>query len=448
MFDNASRARAVIRSAGIRYIRFTWSDNAGLIRAKAVHTAFVEELDANTRVGLTPAAQALPVMYDAPSPGSGLSPTGEVHLCADWTTFAPLPYSPGHARVLADILDGDAPWAHCPRGFLKRMIARAEAAGFHLKGAFENEFVLLQPGPDHEPVDQTVFAQTNALDRMAPVLNAITETLESQGVLAEQLYAEAGPGQFEMPVRYRDALAAADQQIIFRETVRAVAHQHGLVATFVPKLLETAAGSGAHLHLSLWRGDTNLTAHPERLAEVSPEMRRFIGGILHHLPALMAVTTPSTNSFKRIRPHFWSGAFACWGYANKEAAIRVPPSTVLGGPLTNVELKTVDPTCNPYLALGSVLAAGLDGIERGLDPGDSFAGDPGDLSEDDAKRLAITPLPRDLGAAVAALEGDQVLADALGPELIRSFLAVRRAEWAAMKDLSHEDEVRLLLERY
>jgi glutamine synthetase len=378
-----------------------------------------------------------------------LSATGEVHLCADWDTFSPLPYAAGHARVLADIYDGDVPWSHCPRGFLKRMVARAEEHGLRLLGAFENEFYLLWPqGTEWAPVDTTVFAQTSALDRMTPVLNAITEALEAQGVLAEQVHAESGPGQFEIPVRYRDPLGAADQQTVFRETVRAVAHQHGLIATFVPKLMEHAAGSGAHLHFSLWRGDANLTADVDRPDRLSGDMAAFVGGVLAHLPALMALTTPTTNSYRRIQPHSWSGAFVCWGYANKEAAIRVPPAAMRGNPLGHVELKTVDPTCNPYLALGAVLAAGLDGIARKLSPGEPFAGDPGDLSENDLQRAGIARLPRTLGEALAALEADGVLIDALGAELHRSFLAVRRAEWEAMKDLSLEDEVRMLLERY
>jgi glutamine synthetase len=181
---------------------------------------------------------------------------------------------------------------------------------------------------------------------------------------------------------------------------------------------------------------------------ISPEARAFVAGILEHLPALMALTTPSTNSFKRIRPHFWSGAFTCWGYGNREAAIRVPPAAAYGGPISNVELKTVDPTCNPYLALGAVIAVGLDGLERKLDPGDPVQVDPADLPEAELKQRSIRPLPSNLGEAIQALDGDAVLRAALGPELFTSFIAVRRAEWEAMKEMPHEDEVRLLLERY
>jgi glutamine synthetase len=249
-----------------------------------------------------------------------------------------------------------------------------------------------------------------------------------------------------MPVRYADFAAAADNQVIFRETVRGVAHQHGLIASFVPKIYLDRTGSGAHLHFSLWRGERNLTADRTDPRAISAEAGAFVAGILAHLPALMALTTPSVNSYKRIRPRFWSGAYTCWGYGNREAAVRVPPPP--SGPYTNLELKTVDPSCNPYLALGAVIAAGLDGLERGLQPGEPIQGDPADLSEAEQEAHGIRPLPTSLDQAIEALEQDLLLLEALGPELGQSFLAVRRFEWEQMKDLAHEEEVRLLLERY
>lgn len=448
MAERRTEIQAAIRTHSLRYVRFVWCDNAGLIRAKAVHVASLEDYLQGAGVGIAAAQQALPVMYDALAPGSGLTPAGEVHMRADWDTFTPLPYAPGHARVFTDIYEGDRPWAHCPRSFLRRMIAQAQRRGWQIMAAFENEFYLLRPTSEGwAPADGTVFAQTAALDALAPVLEEITAALEAQGILPEMLYAESGPGQFEMPIRYADALRAADNQIAFRETVRAVARRHGLIASFVPKIFPDKAGSGAHLHFSLWRGGRNRTGDPRRPEQLSAEARAFIAGILQHLPALMALTTPSPNSFKRIRPRFWSGAFTAWGYGNREAAVRVP-QPVAGRPITHIELKTVDPSCNPYLALGAVIAAGLDGIERGLDPGEPVAMDPADLPEAERAAQGIRPLPTTLGEAIAALEQDHVLLQALGPELARSYLAVRRAEWEAMKDLPHEEEVRILLERY
>ena len=438
---------STIEQAGIRYVRFTFCDNAGLIRSKAVHHRFLAGFAAGG-VGITVAQQALPAMYDAVVPGAGLSPAGEAHLRPDWSTFAPLPYAPGHARVMADAYEDEQPWPHCPRAFLRRMIARAEARGRRLMAAFENEFFLLRADtPEPTPVDSSVFAQTYALDQQAPVLDAITAALEVQGLHPEMIYAESGPGQFEMPIRYSSALAAADHQVAFRETVRAVAHRHGLIASFLPKIFVDKAGSGAHLHFSLWEGDRNLTADPDRPTTISAETAAFAAGLLDHLPALMALTIPSPNSFKRIRPHFWSGAYACWGYGNREAPIRVPIQPA-GHPITNVELKTVDATCNPFIALGGVIAAGLDGLERGLTLGEPVQQDPGDFTDAERAARNIRPLPTTLGEALAALEQDRLLLDALGPGLADSFLAVRHAEWAALKDAPHDEEVRLLLERY
>lgn len=260
-------------------------------------------------------------------------------------------------------------------------------------------------------------------------------------------YPESGPGQFELPIRYADALRAADNQIVFRETVKAMAHRYGLLASFVPKIYPEKAGNGAHLHFSLQRNGQPWVVEPGHPHQLTVEMRAFMAGVLRHLPALMALTTPSTNSFKRIRPRFWSGAYICWGIGNREAALRVPQPSA-GRPITNIELKTSDATANPYIALGALIAAGLDGIERGLQLSDPVSGDPADLTDEERSRLGIRQLPSSLGEAIGELERDEVLLAALGSDLARSYLAVRRAEWEAMRDLSHEAEVRLLLERY
>ena len=438
----------LVQQHNVRFVRFIWCDNANVIRAKAVRTTFIQDYLDGEGVGIAAAQQALPVMYDALAPGSGLTPDGEAHMCADWRTFSPLPYAPGHARVLTDIYDGEQPWAHCPRSFLRRMIARASEHGLQVFAAFENEFSLLRPsqhGP--QPFDTTVFCQTWALDQATPIINAITDALEAQGLQVEMTYPESGPGQFELPVRYADALRAADNQIIFRETVKAVAHQHGVLASFVPKIYPDKAGNGAHLHFSLQRNGRSIVVEPGQPYQLTAEMRAFMAGVLRHLPALMALTTPSTNSFKRIRPRFWSGAYTCWGIGNREAALRAPqPST--GRSITNIELKTSDATANPYLALGALIAAGLDGIAKGMHLGDPVTGDPADLSDEARAARDIRRLPSSLGEAIEALQQDAVLLDALGSALARSYLAVRHTEWEAMKDMPHEEEVRLLLERY
>lgn len=430
-----------------RFVRIVWCDNANLIRAKAFHTAFLEE-HKDWGIGISIAQQAVPVMMDAPAAGSGLGPVGEVWLVPDWSTLALLPYVPGHARVMATIMREGQPWSCCPRSFLRRMIAQAQAVGLEIKAAFENEFYLFSRSEAGiVPVDRTLFAASLGMDLNYAAIDAIVDALIAQGIAVERYYPESGHGQHEISVRYTKAMAAADQQIVFRETVRGVALQQGLTASFVPKLFADQAGSGCHLHLSLWQQGENVTPDPQRPDQLSPIAQAFMAGILDHLPALMAITTPSVNSYRRLQPHFWSGAFRCWGKDNREAAIRIPSNPTLPSP-THLELKTVDASANPYLALGATIAAGLDGIRRGLTPPAATTIDPGNFSEAERQQRGIDRLPSTLGEAIDHLKQDKHLLNALGTELAQSFLAVRQAEWTAMQGMSLAEEVEVLLERY
>ncbi|MGJ3251235.1 MAG: glutamine synthetase family protein [Elainellaceae cyanobacterium] len=430
----------------IRYVRILWCDNANVIRGKAFHRAFLNEHETHG-IGISAAQQAIPVMYDAVVPDSGLSPVGEVWLVPDWSTLNPLPYTLRHARVIGDMFKDGEPWALCPRIFLRRMIAAAEDVDLQIMAAFENEFYLLRSPDDLTPSDNTVFASTLGMDINHAVIDDITDALIAQSIPVERYYAESGPGQHEIAIRYTQALQAADRQIAFRETVHGVALRHGLRASFLPKLFENHAGNGCHLHLSIWREGVNLIPDPREGRSLSPITSAFLAGILDHLPALMALTTPSPNSYRRLKPHFWSGAFRCWGFDNREAAIRVPNNPSAPSP-THIELKTIDASANPYLALGAVIAAGLDGVQRNLSLSQPTDCDPGYLSESERRDRQIIRLPQNLSEAIAQLSQNSVLLNALGADLAQAFLAVRKAEWEALKDMPLEDEATLLLERY
>ena len=434
-----------LKSQNIHFVRVVWCDSGNVVRGKAIHVdALAERMTMG--VGLSAAQQAVPVMADAVAPNSGLGPVGEVWLTPDWSTLQPLPYAPRQARVFGDMVASDTPWPWCSRQFLKRMIQQAADAGIALKAAFEPEFYLLRmERDDFCPADQTVFATTLSMDMHWEVVNAIATALSQQGLAIEQYYPESGPGQQEISIRYTDALEAADQHIIYRETVKAVARQHGLIASFVPKIFDDAAGSGCHLHLSLWQREQNVTHNGK--GDLSDVSRRFIAGLLHHLPALMAVTTPSTNSYRRIQPQFWSGAYRIWGFDNREAAIRVPTNPTQPSP-THIEFKTIDSSANPYLALGCTIAAGMNGIQHSLPLSTPIDVDPATLSEAEQQDRRIERLPQTLGQSIMALQQDTVLLDALGDPFAATYIAVRQAEWAAMKDYSLKDEVALLLERY
>ncbi|MFH7245475.1 MAG: glutamine synthetase family protein [Spirulina sp.] len=435
---------------GVQFVRVVWCDNGNVIRGKAIHVGALAGLE-DVGVSLSAAQQAVPVTVDGVAAGSGLGPVGEVWLRPDWSTLRTLPYAPGHARVVGDMVSQGQPWPWCGRQFLRRMVQQAAEAGYHIQASFEPEFYLLNGQTlGLIPADQTPFAATLAMDIHSEVINAIAAALIDQGLVVEQYYPESGPGQQEISVRYTDALGAADQQLVYRETVKAVARQHGWRASFVPKIFAQAAGSGCHLHLSLWQTNDqgeaqNLTGDAQ--GGLSAATAHFMAGVLHHLPALMALTTPSPNSYRRLQPQAWSGAYRAWGFDNREAALRVPSHPTLPSP-THWELKTLDGAANPYLALGAVMAAGLDGLRRQLPLPDPVAVDPATLSEDQRQALGIDRLPTSLEAAVQALEQNPVLAQALGSELTQTLIAVRRTEIQALATLTLEEEAALLLERY
>jgi len=216
--------------------------------------------------------------------------------------------------------------------------------------------------------------------------------------------------------------------------VRAVARDHGFVASLAPKPFADQAGNGCHFHLSIWdpSGDHNLMAVDGKPNELSAFGRSWIAGVLRHLPGLVALTAASCNSYRRLRPQTWSSAFGCWGLDNREAAVRIASELWdETKPSLNMELKPSDSSNNPYLALGALIAAGLDGVEKGLDPGDPLTIDPGTLGEDERARLGIRRLPESLGAALDELEYDEVLMGALGELLAKTYLRVKRSEVAA-----------------
>jgi glutamine synthetase len=262
--------------------------------------------------------------------------------------------------------------------------------------------------------------------------------------MVEQYYPELGHGQHEISIHHAEALRAADNHIKLRETIRGVALEYGLYASLAPKPFPDQAGNGAHIHFSLW-GDEGRNVFYDRAAPdgLSTTGRQFMAGVLDHLPALVALTCPSFNSYHRLQPQSWSSAYAVWGHDNREAAVRVASpfwSNVEGS--TNLELKAADSSCNPYIALGGLLAAGLDGIERGLTPSEPTEADPASFSDAERAALGIRRLPAALDQALDSLEADAVLMSALGDLLGRSYLAVRRSEARAYAAMDEEAQFR------
>src|SRR3954466_15301116 len=423
----ASHVVERVEDAGVRLVRFLYCGNDGTIRAKASGRHGLERR-LEEGIGLTVAMQAMNAL-DQLQPVEGLGPVGEVRLVPDLDTFRVLPYAPHSAAVLTDHigLDGE-PAAVCQRSFLKRMEARLAERGLMLRAAFENEFSLATVVDGaYVPVDRGLFFSTISLTASQDFADELVRALEAQDIMVEQYYAELGHGQQELSTGHAPALRIAADQGRGRETLRAVATRQGLVASLAPKPWREQAGNGGHVHFSLWEGTRNRFHDATQTDGLSAEARGFLAGVLAHLPGLCGLTAPSFNSYHRIVPSAWAGAFTCWGYDNREAPVRIAsPLRGAEEASTNAELKACDASCNPYLALGGLIAAGLDGLERGLELPDPIEVDPATLEERERDRRGIIGLPTTQEEALDALEGDPVLMGALGPVLAESYLAVRR----------------------
>jgi glutamine synthetase len=418
--------------ADLRLVRFLWCGNDGTVRAKA---SAVDGLDSriSSGIGLTVAMQAMNSL-DQLQPVEGMGPVGEVRLVPDPDTFRVLPYAPRTGALLVDLLQlSGEPAPQCPRSFLKRQAERLEERAGTLESSFENEFSLatVEDGA-FVPVDSSLCFSTIGLAASQWYVDALVDALERQEIGLEQYYAELGHGQQELSTAHATALQAADEQVLVRETIRGVATNHGLVASLAPKPWPQNAGNGGHVHFSLWKDGTNVFHDPDAEDGLSATARSFLAGVLEHLPGLCGLTAPSFNSYHRIVPQYWAGAFTCWGHDNREAPLRVP-SLFRGSEeaSTNVELKSADASCNPYLALGGLIAAGLDGLERELEPPEPVEVDPATIAEEERAERGIRRLPATQEEALDALAADQVLTTALGPTLTTSYLAVRRSEWVA-----------------
>jgi glutamine synthetase len=362
----------------------------------------------------------------------------------DVRSLTPLPWRPEIARFACDVQVEGEEWPYCPRTILRRQLARAQALGYEFKIGYELEYFLLRRREDGgielaDPLD--------TLDLPCYDMRALTRNLDFVGDVARNLTAlgwdnyatdhEDANGQFEQNFGYADALTSCDRAIFFRYMVEAMAQERGLIATFMPKPFAHLTGNGCHMHMSLWKDGVNVfdaepgdDPHGMGLSETAYQ---FIGGLKAHAKAYIALTAPTVTSYKRLAigsprsGSTWAPVFVSYGYNNRTQMLRIPTAG-------RIEDRTVDGSCNPYLAATVVLAAGLDGIERGLELREPVDVDPATLPEDERARRGIVALPASQADALDALAADELLTEALGPVLAESYLAVRRSEWAAYSE--------------
>jgi glutamine synthetase len=379
---------------------------------------------------------------------SPFGPMGEIRLRAVEESYFRLPAGPSTPEMdvfLADIYDiADRPWAACPRAALKNAVAALKAeTGLTMKLAFEHEFTLVGGGFGGEP-----SFSLSSIRRAGSLAAEIDEALHAAGMPLEQIVPEYGDGQYEIAATPKDPLRACDEAVISREIIRDAARRSGTHASFVPKPSPQVPGNGIHGHFSLWQGNDPVMAADGWLTRFGGA---FAAGILHHADALMLFTVGSTNSFLRIRPHSWVGAYTCIGTRNREAMVRFcPRSDAQQGALPNasLEFRVFDATANIYLGMAALIWAGVDGIRKKLVTPPDIPADPDSLSADDRKRMNIRGLPENLETAIAAAESDNDLLTRFPPLLISSLLSVRKDDVRTGANVDAADLARSLAKIY
>lgn len=374
-------------------------------------------------------------------------------LAPDLATFQIFPWGDPAARVARIICDinmpDGSPFHGDPRGVLKRQLARAASLGFTMNAGMEAEFFLFKLAADGRPATDT--HDTGGYFDLAPMdlgedaRRAIVDVLEQMGFEVETAHHEVAHGQHEIDFRYAEALRTADNISTFRFVVKQVARQFGLFASFMPKPVHGQNGSGMHTHQSLFKGPQNAFWDPEGEWALSKTALHYIGGLLRHARAMCAVTNPLVNSYKRLVPGYEAPVNVAWSIRNRSPMIRVPERRGMG---TRLELRTPDPSANPYLALTVMLAAGLDGIETQADWREPVNTNIWEMSFRERRRLRVDDLPKDLNEACDELEKDDVMTAALGEHIASHFLAAKRAEWQEYNQQVSAWELDRYLARY
>ncbi|GAB7011876.1 type I glutamate--ammonia ligase [Halolamina salina] len=358
----------------------------------------------------------------------------DMRLKPDASTFAVLPWRDTSARLICDVIDTSTgePFEGDPRAVLKNALERAEEMGYEVNAAPEPEFFLFEEDEEGRATTKTNDAggyfDVAPKDLASDVRRDIIYGLEDMGFDIEASHHEVAEGQHEINFEYDDALSTADNVATFRTVVRAIAAQHDLHATFMPKPIPKINGSGMHTHISLFQDGENAFHDEDDEFDLSETAKQFTAGILEHAPALAAVTNPTVNSYKRLVPGYEAPVYVAWSDRNRSALIRKPAARVPAS--SRIEARFPDPSCNPYLAFAVLIHAGLDGVEKGLDCPDPIRENIYEFDEQKREEYGIETLPTNLGEAVDALEDDDTIYEALGPHVGPKFVEAKSTEFA------------------
>ena len=444
LLDAAERERRAVQARelvpelgeqGVVAVAATWVDNSGITRVKAVPVARLEHA-AQWGIGASPVFDAF-LTDDSIVPGRFAGgPVGDLRLHPDLDRLTVLDQQPGWAWAPADRYTQEGTeHPQDQRSVARRAVAALADRGLSAQVAFEVEWAVGLPGERFVPaVHGPAYGYTRIVEK-SDYLRDLLTAFERQDVAVEQIHPEYASGQYELSVAVEDPVAAADTLVLVRETIRACSARHGLAVSFSPKIEVAGAGNGGHVHFSLWRDGANLFAGGERPFGLTDEAAAFTAGILHRLPALLAIGAPSPASYLRLIPQHWAGAFQAWGLENRETALRiVRGSAGSEGRAANLEIKAFDLAANPYLVVAALIFAGLAGIDSDVGLPEPVDVDPASLSDDDRAARGILALPSDVLTATDAFEADDALTVGFGPELAATIADVRRGEAARFAD--------------
>ena len=424
-FSSPDQAKVWLEKQGVKYVLAQFVDIHGVAKAKSVPVAHLGTI---LKEGEGFAGFAIW--------GVGIEPNGPDFMAVgDLATLAPVPWQPGLARIVCEGHVNGQPWGYDSRVVLKKQTARLAERGYTIFTGLEPEFSLLKRTASGgiEPCDPTdTLAKPcydyKGLSRTRAYLEKLSDSMRAAGLDVYQIDHEDANGQFELNYTYADGLTSADHFIFFKMAATEIANEMGLICSFMPKPFGNRPGNSMHMHVSLGDGKRNLfedDSDPNGL-HLSPLAYHFLGGLLAHAPALAALACPTVNSYKRLvvgrslTGSTWAPAYISYGDNNRSTMVRIPKG--------RLELRLPDGACNPYLVTAAVIAAGLDGIDRKLDPGAPHNDNLYALTPEQLNERGIQVLPQNLEQALNALEADTVICDAIGP-VAGEFLKLKRAEW-------------------
>jgi glutamine synthetase len=427
-----------IETNNVKFIRLQFTDIQGVVKDVEIPVTQIEK------------ALTTGISFDGSSiEGFVRIDESDMVLKPDIKTFAILPWSKdkgGVARIICDIhMPDGSQFEADPRYVLKKVMKEAENIGFSLNVGPELEFFLFEKVDGKAttmPHDYGRYFEFAPTDLAEDIRREIVLTLTDLNFDIEASHHEVAFGQHEIDFKYGDALATADNVMTFKYVTRTIAKLYGLHATFMPKPIASENGSGMHVNLSLSKGEENAFYDPEGEMEISDTTKQFIAGVLKHIKAISCISNPLVNSYKRLIPGYEAPVYITWSGANRSSLIRIPSAR---GKSTRVELRSPDPSCNPYLTFAAILAAGLDGIKNKMDPGKMMDYNVFDLTKRERIEKGIETLPSTINESADYLEKDELLKETLGAHVHDNILRIARAEWDAYRIQVHDWEIQRYL---